>query len=180
MWHEIDFVASANIRTYVQFYLFETQRGGQGYRERRRRRPATKTSPPRSASSKVAESYLAEAEPARTRWRSRPIEEHFKWVNDGIRWVETARLEAEPSHLEALLEFAARAYRRPLSPAERDDLLAYYRSLREKDGLSHEDAMRDSVVTVLMSPDFCYRVDPASKPDARDSRRSRTTRWPAG
>ena len=27
LWKELDFVASANIRTYVQFYLFESQGG---------------------------------------------------------------------------------------------------------------------------------------------------------
>ena len=61
--------------------------------------------------------------------------------------------------MQALLKFAARAYRRPLSKAESDDILAYYHQLREKGGLSHEDAIRDSVVSVLMSPDFCYRFD---------------------
>ena len=31
--------------------------------------------------------------------------------------------------------------------------------MREKDGLSHEDAVHDTIVSVLMSPHFCYRVD---------------------
>ena len=57
------------------------------------------------------------------------------------------------------MKFAARAYRRPLSKAESDDIVAYYHELREKEGLSHEDAIRDSIVSVLMSPDFCYRFD---------------------
>ena len=52
-----------------------------------------------------------------------------------------------------------RAYRRPLTQAEKDDLLAYYHSMREKDGLDHETAIRESIVSVLMSPDFCYRID---------------------
>jgi hypothetical protein len=38
-------------------------------------------------------------------------------------------------------------------------MLAYYRSLRDKDGLTHEEAVRDSIVSVLMSPKFCYRID---------------------
>jgi hypothetical protein len=42
-------------------------------------------------------------------------------------------------------------------------MLAYYHTLREKSGLSHEDAMRDSVVSVLMAPDFCYRIALLSK-----------------
>ena len=39
------------------------------------------------------------------------------------------------------------------------DITAFYRSLRDSDGLSHEDAVRDTLVSVLMSPHFCYRVD---------------------
>ena len=42
---------------------------------------------------------------------------------------------------------------------EREDILAYYREIREKDGLTHEEAVRDSIVRVLMSPKFCYRID---------------------
>ena len=75
-------------------------------------------------------------------------------MNAAIRTVERKRLEAEPHQLDALLAFAARAYRRPLSPAERDDLRGFYRSLREKSSLTHEEAMRDLIVNVLMSPHF--------------------------
>jgi len=158
MWQELDFVASANIRTYVQFYLFESReasKAGDGGTPSAEDKDIT--SEPRIR--KVAESYLARARASKNEAAIQAVEDHFKWVNDGIRWVEKARMEAEPKHLDALLKFASRAYRHPLSPAERTDLLAYYKNLREKDGLSHEDAMRDSVVSVLMSPDFCYRID---------------------
>src|SRR5205823_1024119 len=83
----------------------------------------------------------------------------FKIIEAGIRRVEDGRLAAEPSHLAALRSFAERAYRRPLTTQERDDLVAFYRSLRTTDGLTHEQAVRESVVSVLMSPHFCYRLD---------------------
>src|SRR5580698_3852462 len=54
---------------------------------------------------------------------------------------------------------SARACRRPMTKAERDDLLEYYHTLRTKSGLSHEGAIRDSIVSLLMSPDFLYRID---------------------
>jgi hypothetical protein len=73
--------------------------------------------------------------------------------------VERGRRDAEPKQLEALVQFAERAYRRPLATAERDDLLAFYRQLRRQDELGHEDALRDTLVSVLLSPRFCYRVD---------------------
>jgi hypothetical protein len=37
--------------------------------------------------------------------------------------------------------------------------LAYYKKLRTQNGCSHEDAVRDSIVGILMSPDFLYRFD---------------------
>ena len=89
------------------------------------------------------------------------IETYFAEIAAEIRQVEQARLAAEPSHLEALAAFAERAYRRPLSSAERDDLIAFYRTLREKDGLAHEDAIRDTVASMLLSPHFCLPRRPA-------------------
>jgi hypothetical protein len=87
------------------------------------------------------------------------IKDHFDGINATIRWVERARIEAEPRHLDALLNFAARAYRRPLDADERTEILGYYRELRDKSGLTHEEAMRASIVSLLVSPDFCYRID---------------------
>jgi hypothetical protein len=86
-------------------------------------------------------------------------------ISADVRAVEQGRLAAEPSHLKALVEFATRAYRRPLSAAERDDLLAFYRVHRQQHRLAHEDAMRDALVWVLMSPHFYY-FDPAARVQA--------------
>ena len=72
--------------------------------------------------------------------------------------MERVRAESEPRHLEALLDFATRAYRRPLAKDEQDEILAYYRDLREKGNLSHEEAIRGSVTSLLVSPDFLYHV----------------------
>ena len=100
------------------------------------------------------------------------------------------RIAAEPAQLEALVKFAARAYRRPLTKAERDGLIAYYHQLREKGGLSHEDAMRDSVASILISPEFFFRIDLQDAPSGSGSFRGRApaaserrclrTRWRAG
>jgi hypothetical protein len=87
------------------------------------------------------------------------IVEHFDRVNATLRSIEKNRIDAQPRHLDALMAFAARAYRRPLTADERAELRAFYRSMRETKSLSHEEAMRDSIVRVLMSPHFCYRLD---------------------
>jgi hypothetical protein len=101
----------------------------------------------------------AEALPTNDPDAARAIREHFNGINATLRGMEKTRAASEQKHLDALMRFAARAYRRPLTKAERDDLLAYYHKMRERDALSHEDAIRDSVVSVLMSPYFLYRID---------------------
>ena len=87
------------------------------------------------------------------------VQDHFKRVAEQIPATQRARAAAEPVHLRALLDFAARAYRRPLESAEKTELLGFYQTLRTKEGLTHEDAMRDSVIRVLMSPNFLLRLD---------------------
>jgi hypothetical protein len=86
------------------------------------------------------------------------IRDYFTGMNARIRALEQAQRAAEPLQLKALVAFAERASRRPLAPAESESLLAFYRSLRAEK-LSHEDAVRESIVSVLMSPAFTFRVD---------------------
>jgi mono/diheme cytochrome c family protein len=167
MWQDLEFVASATSRTYVQFYLSESG-------ERRNAGPASGTDGELTASitsepmiQRVADAYRARASATGNAIAMAAVNEHFTTTNTTIRWLEKARVEAEPRHLQALQQFAARAYRRPLSASERDDLLRQYRESRAQ-GLDHEEAMRDSVVAILMSPDFCYRLDLAAD-EPRDS-----------
>jgi len=71
---------------------------------------------------------------------------------------------AVPKQLAALLDFAARAYRRPLAENEKADLLALYRTLRDK-GVAHDEAFRGVLARVLVSPAFLFRIErpPAGK-----------------
>ena len=105
------------------------------------------------------------------------LEQFFEQVSANVRRVERERLAAEPSHLAALLAFAGRAYRRPLTAAERTGLLAFYQSLRA-DGLDHDSAIRDALARVLMSPHFLYRADLGRRRGAACARWT-TTPWPA-
>ena len=69
-----------------------------------------------------------------------------------------AQVAAEPRHLEALLAFAARAWRRPLAADELSAILASYHADR-KDGVKHDPAFRAALARVLSSPWFLYRVE---------------------
>lgn len=75
-----------------------------------------------------------------------------------------AQVFAESKHLEALLAFAARAWRRPLAADESEAILAFYRADRGE-GVKHDPAFRAALGRVLSSPWFLYRVEqPASGP----------------
>ena len=61
--------------------------------------------------------YLAKAaaDPTNDPAAAEAIRDHFDQMNATLRSLEKERAEAEPRQLEALLQFAARAYRRPLT-----------------------------------------------------------------
>jgi len=159
LWLEFDTIADQTARTYVQFYFNQSgEIEGRGRESGGFRPPDAQVTSEKMIFS-VRDTYLAKAETGGDEVSRQAIREHFARVNATIREVEQARLDAEPTHLDALMKFAARAYRRPLTQADRETLAGAYRSLRDERRLSHEDAMRDLIVLVLMSPDFCYRVD---------------------
>jgi hypothetical protein len=79
-------------------------------------------------------------------------------VEHGQKAFLAAQRAAEPKHLDALLSFAERAWRRPLAAHERDAILAAYRTDRAE-GIKHEPAFRGALARVLSSPWFLYRVE---------------------
>jgi hypothetical protein len=85
-------------------------------------------------------------------------------VSRELAELAAAQTASEPTHLDALLAFAERAWRRPLVTGERDAILAAYRSDRA-DGTKHDPALRAALARVLSSPWFLYRVEqPATGP----------------
>jgi hypothetical protein len=164
LWDEFEFVAGYTARTYIEFFFNQSGEILGNGRESGSFRPADKDITEESVILDFKKGYLAKAAADETNnpIAFEAIADHFERVNATIRGVERKRLEAEPRQLDALLAFAARAYRRPLTAAERDDLRAFYRTLREKSSLTHEEAMRDLIVNVLMSPHFSYLVAGAS------------------
>ena len=159
LWDEFETIADFTARTWVQYYFNQSgEVQGKGS-ESGTLRPSDKEVSAAPVIFGLRDAYLAKAAASNNPVANEAIRDHFEWVNDTLRRVERMRAEAEPGHLDALLKFAARAYRRPLSQPERDDVLAFYRLLRAQNGLTHEEAVRDSIVSVLMSPKFCYRID---------------------
>ena len=161
MWTEMDFIASATTRMYVQFAGFGEAVGSEAVNAGSEVLAGSEAED-KELSSEVRlkalqEKYLAMAEGG-DEVGIAAVRDYFENVNAMIREDEKNKREAVPRHLDALEEFAGRAYRRPLAQSEKDELRYFYQILRD-DGLNHEESIRESVVGILMSPDLMYRID---------------------
>ena len=71
--------------------------------------------------------------------------------------------EAEAGQLDAVLDLANRAYRRPLRKQETAGLRGLYARLRQR-GLAHEESIRLTIARVFVAAAFLYRLEQV--PDA--------------
>jgi hypothetical protein len=77
--------------------------------------------------------------------------------------VTKAMALAEPGHIADVLTFASRAWRRPLSAAEKASLRAFYQKSRTVHELDHDAAIRAAIARILVSPAFLYRLEAAAR-----------------
>jgi hypothetical protein len=161
LWNEFETIADFSARTWTQYYFNQSgEVFGKGA-ESGSERPTDHAVTDAEVIFKMRDVYLAKAaaDPTNDPAAAEAIRDHFDQMNATLRSLEKERAEAEPRQLEALLQFAARAYRRPLTQAESADLLAYYHQVRSQNQSSHEEALRNAIISVLMEPDFLYRLD---------------------
>ena len=87
-------------------------------------------------------------------------------------------IECEPKHVDALVEFAAQAYRRPLTADESNGLRTLYASLRREE-IPHEEAVRLTLARIFVAPAFLYRAE-LPQAGRRAGDRFPTGNWRAG
>jgi hypothetical protein len=81
-------------------------------------------------------------------------------------WEEmtAAQAAAKPRHIEDVIAFASRAWRRPLTEAEKLSLRAFYaKSLAADPDHDHVAAIRAVIARVLVAPQFLYKIETASQ-----------------
>jgi hypothetical protein len=161
LWNEFDYIADFSARTWTQYYFNQSGEAFGKGDESGSERPTDHAVTDSEVIFKMRDVYLAKAasDESNDPVAAEAIRAHFDQVNATLRSLEKERADAESRQLESLLEFAARAYRRPLTPAERTELLEDYHKDRTQNQLSHEDAVRGAITGVLMEPDFLYRLD---------------------
>ncbi len=79
-------------------------------------------------------------------------------IRDGAAAFKERLTAAEPRQLESVLDFAALAWRRPITDADRQELQGLYRRLRDEE-LPHEAALRLTLARVLVAPEFLYKME---------------------
>ena len=160
LWKELDFLTLAPIRQYKGFIFYERTESQLMLSEEfdfARSEDRDVVSPEKIAS--LAAAFEAKAVDHGAEGPAlEAIRDYFRRSTREISEIEKAHLAAQKSHIDALEKFTERAYRRPLVDKERHELHDFYRQLRGE-GLEHEAAIADALVSVLMSPYFCYRVD---------------------
>lgn len=173
LWRDFSTVAAYHERMHLQFFFYERNEARTILTERDPEFNFAKSEDKANLSDeriqRFSDLYVAKAE----RKGGQPetlaaFKEHFRIVSHDIRAAERDRTASEPVQRQALLIFAQKAFRHPLSSAERADIQSFYTMLRQKEGLSHDDAMRDTLTRILLSPSFFFRLDmesPAVPPE---------------
>lgn len=88
--------------------------------------------------------------------------------------VMAAQKAARPGHVNDCLDFASRAWRRPLTDGEKARLTAFYEKALSTDA-DHRRAIRATLTRILVAPQFLYRIEksvdsrPAVKAAYQDS-----------
>ncbi len=67
-------------------------------------------------------------------------------------------IAAEPRHVAAVIDFAQRAWRRPTTETERNEMQALYKKLRAQE-LPHDAAIRMLLARVFVAPAFLYKME---------------------
>jgi hypothetical protein len=86
------------------------------------------------------------------------FDDAVKSFNERADMFRKKLVMSEPEHVNQLVDFTARVWRRPLSEMEEVELRNLYGQLRELE-LSHEEAFRLSLARVFVASPFLYRLE---------------------
>jgi len=94
LWRELDFIASGNIRTHVQFYFNESGEARGTRRESEGPRPKDADVVSEKMVKQLEAAYVEKAKSGDNvnEVAIQAIRDHFTFVHEGLRWVERARI----------------------------------------------------------------------------------------
>ncbi len=83
----------------------------------------------------------------------------YHWIRRDLRQWEEDYRKIETVQVQGLVNFAERAWRRPLQPSEAAQLRAFYSKTAGEPEMDRDEALRTVMVRILTSPDFLFRVE---------------------
>ena len=90
--------------------------------------------------------------------KQHPVYVFFETIRTGLK-QQTEQLEnAKSTYLRQLEQFARRAYRRRLTDQELTQLRSFYEDTASQPEYGVDQALRSSIIRLLVSPHFCYRT----------------------
>ncbi|MDX1927952.1 MAG: DUF1587 domain-containing protein, partial [Pirellulaceae bacterium] len=161
LWHELEFIALTPIRQYSGFIWYERAESTFINEEKFNFVRAED----RSANSAEMIKRFADVYLEKVRNKNgeaqviEAVETHFANINRQLRQLETELQAAQSKQLSALVDFAERAYRRPLTSDERQSIEDFYVASRQHPSADHRSAMEDTLISILVSPSQLYRWD---------------------
>ncbi|MGE0606179.1 MAG: DUF1592 domain-containing protein [Pirellulales bacterium] len=87
-----------------------------------------------------------------------PIHLFFDEIRQGLRRRRATLALAQPIYLRQLLDFAERAYRRPLADSESDGLRQFYQQICDQLEFGVEQVVRAVLTSILVSPHFSFHI----------------------
>jgi hypothetical protein len=90
--------------------------------------------------------------------KKEPVYAFFEGVRSGLKKQTSTWRSAKPIYLRQLEDFARRACRRPLTNAERNQLRSFYAEIARQPEYGVAQAVRASLIRLLVSPHFIYRM----------------------
>ncbi|MDE3196774.1 MAG: DUF1592 domain-containing protein, partial [Acidobacteriota bacterium] len=101
---------------------------------------------------------MADLTPAEIAAMPADMQRYVKPLRSQYLEAMAAEAAAKPRHIEDCLDFASRAWRRPLTEREKDSLRAFYRQTMAAEQ-DHTKAIKALLTRILVSPEFLYRVE---------------------
>ena len=95
--------------------------------------------------------------------KNEPVYRFFETVRSGLKKQDATWKQGEAIYLRQLDELARRGWRRPLTDTERSQLRTFYTEVSRQPEYGVAQAVRASLIRLLVSPHFTYRM--AAAPD---------------
>ena len=161
LWRELDFITLAPIRQYSGFIWYERAESTFINEERFNFvRAEDRSAISDEMIKRFATEYLDKVREKNGNENVvEAVETYFVDMNRQLRQLEKELQAAQSIQVAALLDFAERGYRRPLTNEDRRSIEDFYASSKKLPSADHRSAMEDTLISILVSPSQLYRWD---------------------